>query len=299
MNPFLACVVLLLVAPLAVSAQGIGTLTFREGPLRVIRGTRMLQGAEGMRLQAGDIVESSEPGFAQLEFAGGTILALGPSTQVLLLRHSAGRGGSGDRLTSEIVLLTGWLKGEIASTLGAYRCATPMMAVTTKGGTVLLRATAQSAEAFLESGSGNVSQVTAEGGLGSSVTAPPGQFLWRRSGKNISSSPRPDPAFVQSMPQAFRDTLPSRLSRFTGKPVEPKPDHEVSYGEIESWLSIAPAWRRGFVERFQPRLKDPEFRKAVDAHLARHPEWDPVLHPEKYQPSPPPATAGSSVPRGR
>jgi hypothetical protein len=299
MNFFFACLVLFLLSPLAARAQGMGTLTFREGSLSVIRGTRMLQGAEGMRLQAGDILESSEPGFAQIEFAGGAILALGPSTQVLLLSHSASRFGSGDRPTGEFVLLTGWLKGEIASTLGAYRCATPLLAVTTKRGAVLLHANARTAEAFLESGSGNVSQVTAEGSLGSSVTAQPGQFLWRRSGKNISSSPRPDPAFVQSMPTAFRDTLPSRLSRFSGKPVEPKPDHEVSYREIESWLSIAPAWRRGFVERFQPRLKDPEFREAVDAHLARHPEWDPILHPEKYPPGTPPATAGSSVPRER
>ena len=55
-----------------------------------------------------------------------------------------------------------------------------------------------------------------------------------------------------------------------------------TYSEIQSWLTIGQAWRKGFVERFQPRLKDAEFRKALEAHLKDHPEWNPVLHPENH-----------------
>jgi hypothetical protein len=297
MKAFLASVSVLLLTSLPASAQGIGTLTYREGAIRVIRGTTMLQGAEGMRVQTGDILESLDPGFIQLELNGGVILALGPSTNVLLLSH--GRGGAGDRPAGEIVLIKGWLKGEAPATVGAYRYATPLLAITSKGGAVLLHAYAETSEAFLESGPGSAAPVTSEGSVGPPVAAKPGQFFARRPGKNIASSPRPDPNFVQAMPPPFRDTLPSRLSRFTGKPVEPKRDHEVSYAEVETWLHIAPAWRRGFVERFRPRLKDPEFRKAIEAHLGSLPEWDPVLHPEKYQPGAPPATAGSTAPRGR
>jgi hypothetical protein len=111
----------------------------------------------------------------------------------------------------------------------------------------------------------------------------------------VIAAARPDAAFIEAMPVPFRDTLPSRLARFAAKAVEPKVDREVNYADIEPWLNTAVAWRRGFVERFRPRLKDPEFRRAVDAHMSSHPEWDPVLHPEKFKPD----TSESTTPRGR
>jgi hypothetical protein len=100
--------------PLTVAAQEIATLTLVEGPLRVIRGTTVLRAGEGVRLHQGDILESANPGFAQLEFAGGTIVALGPSTRVLLFHFPAGYAGgktTGKAATAELVLLSGWLKG--------------------------------------------------------------------------------------------------------------------------------------------------------------------------------------------
>jgi hypothetical protein len=76
------------------------------------------------------------------------------------------------------------------------------------------------------------------------------------------------------------------MSIFSGKVVPAKPDHEVSYAEVQPWLTMEKAWRTGFVERFQSRLEDPAFRKALEDHLDKHPEWDPVLHPDKYPPKP-------------
>jgi hypothetical protein len=74
----------------------------------------------------------------------------------------------------------------------------------------------------------------------------------------------------------------------------------VTYSEIQPWLSIGQTWRRGFVERFQPRLKDAGFRRALEDHLTNYPEWDPVLHPEKHLPPPPPTPAHETdSPHGR
>jgi hypothetical protein len=56
------------------------------------------------------------------------------------------------------------------------------------------------------------------------------------------------------------------------------------------------AWRKSFEERFQPRLKDAEFRKAVESHIAEFPEWDRILHPEKYPQNSPSAPADNSKP---
>jgi hypothetical protein len=101
------------------------------------------------------------------------------------------------------------------------------------------------------------------------------------------------------MPVSFRDVLPPRLPRFAGKKApEPKHDHDVSYAEVERWLALAPAWRRGFVERFKPRLGDSSFRQSIEDHLAALPEWDPILPPEKYKTEPAP-TDKSAAPPGR
>jgi hypothetical protein len=296
MKRVLALLALFLSFPLSARTQEAGTLTLVEGALRLIRGTIVLQAVEGMRLRPGDIFESSDPGFAQLEFPGGAVVALGPSSRLLLLNARAGRGQTASPAV-ELVLLSGWLKGEINSNAGAYRYATPALAATSREGSVVLHAAANT-EIFVESGSSAIALVTPEGNLGSSSSAKAGQFFSRRAGKNVITSPRPDPGFVTSMPSPFRDTLPSRLSRFAGKrEAEPRRDHEVTYPEIQPWLTIGHTWRRGFVQRFEPRLNDAEFRKGIEAHLGEFPEWDRILHPEKYQlKTPPPADNPKSQP---
>ena len=77
MNRVLSLLAVFLVLTLSATAQEIGTVTLVEGPLRMIRGATVLQGVEGVRLRLGDIIESSNTGFAQLEFTGGAIVALG------------------------------------------------------------------------------------------------------------------------------------------------------------------------------------------------------------------------------
>jgi len=117
-------------------------------------------------------------------------------------------------------------------------------------------------------------------------------FFARKAGKPMPVAGRPSQEFVAAMPVSFRDFLPSRLSKFEGKkPPEPKSDHDVSYAEIERWLTISPAWRRGFVERFKPRLQDTAFREAIASHITALPDWEAVLHPDHKTG---PATAGKS-----
>src|ERR1700752_3696987 len=104
---FLLLLVLSLLVPPGVRAQETGTVTLlKDSALHVIRGVSMLQGVEGMRLRQGDILETGPAPTAQvqLEFTGGAIVELGPSTQVLLLSQTA--------TSAETAMLTGWLKGE-------------------------------------------------------------------------------------------------------------------------------------------------------------------------------------------
>ena len=66
-------------------------------------------------------------------------------------------------------------------------------------------------------------------------------------------------------------------------------DREITLAEADPWL--AGPYRRAFARRLGGRLADPAFRKAVEANIAAYPDFDRVLHPEKYPASTtPPAT---------
>lgn len=281
-------VLALLLLPRPGATQEIGTFTLVEGSPRVIRGATVLRASEGVRFQTGDIVETSAPGFVQAEFAGGPIVAIGPATRVWI--HTGASKGA------ELVLMSGWLKGENPSNTAGYHFASPLFSATVKSGTVILHAAPGAAELYVESGAATIGA----GGAGRSVPGKAGQFFTHRSGKNVAVNSRPDGPFLEGMPQPFRDTLPSRQSRFAGKKaVEPRHDHDVTYGEVEPWLKMG-GWHKAFEERFQSRLKDAEFRRAAEQHIAEYPEWDRILHPEKYQQNSPAAPADSSKsPPGR
>lgn len=287
----LAIAFALLLLPIPSGPQGIGTLTLLEGSLRVVRGTSVLQAAEGMRLKQGDIIESSDGGFAQLEFMGGAIVALGPSSSLYIFRHGAGANAGSDAVSADLVLLSGWMKGE--SSAGSYRYESPTLAAMTGNGTVVFHSNEGGCDIFVESGSATIGEVSREGNSRPATAGKAGQFFSRHGGKGVASSARPSAGFVDAMPHQFRDTLPTRLAHFTGKPVEPKAQHQVTYVEIQPWLTMPAAWRRGFVDRFEARLKDPEFRKQLEAHETQYPEWGPILHPPE---NPPAATPNSANP---
>jgi hypothetical protein len=266
--------------PIPAAVQYAGTVTFLEGSLLIIRGTTALQAAEGTRLKQGDIIESSDKGFAQLEFVGGAIVALGPSSRMYVFRHGIAGKSGGDATGAELVLLSGWLKGQSGAHAGSYRYESPLLAGTTGNGTVVFHIKESECEVFVESGLAAIADVAANGTLGKPTAGNGGQFFSRRKGKSGVNSSHPSGVFVEAMPRSFRDALPSRLAHFTGKSVEPKTQHQVSYAEIQPWLTMPSAWRRGFVDRFAPRLKDPEFRKQLENHAAEYPEWAPILHPK-------------------
>jgi len=263
---------LVLMAAMQGHAQDAGTVTLlKDTPLRVIRGAAVLEGVEGMRLRQGDFLETGPAGTAQaqLEFPGGAIVELGPSSQVLLFSLSANG--------AEMVVAAGWLKGE--TTAGTYRYSSPALSATTKGGNVLVRVDENSAEVFVERGTASVSA-----GNATPVVSSPGRiFFTRRAGKPVAEAGRPSDPFIAAMPVSFRDVLPSRVSRFEGKkPPEPRSEREVSYGDIERLLRLPAGWRKGLVERFRSRLQDPAFRRAIEDHIAALPEWKPILDSDNH-----------------
>jgi hypothetical protein len=90
------------------------------------------------------------------------------------------------------------------------------------------------------------------------------------------------------MPKAYMDNLPSRLGKYKDREVNPRATGELAYADVEMWLKAPPEIRRPLMQRFIPKANDPSFRQALVANLRSHPEWDPILFPEKYKPKEPP-----------
>jgi hypothetical protein len=69
---------------LASAADNLGTITILEGQALIYRGSGRLHAGEGVRLAAGDIVETAASTFAQLELGDRSVAQLGPATRVML-----------------------------------------------------------------------------------------------------------------------------------------------------------------------------------------------------------------------
>jgi hypothetical protein len=281
---FLAC-------PLAANAADpLAVITLKEGPGTLIRGVARHALAEGVRLQSGDIVDVGDKGLAQIEFADGLALALGPNARAMLSPLSRGR-----KEAASLYLMQGALKVARAKADAHLRIETPWITLQPTEGAAVLVLDESGGSLFVESGEVRVAEARAARGA-ALLRLKSGEFYAGKTGQRTAVTSRLPPAFIGALPRLFLDPLPSRMARYKDRPVLPRQLDLVSYAEVETWLKAPPAVRRPLMARFQPRAHDPAFRAALVANLRFHPEWDPILFPEKYRPKEPETDATHDAP---
>ena len=265
------------------------TLTLVEGRLGLIRGATLYTATQGVRLGNGDILAIDPKGLAQVEFADGAILNLAQGARAMLV--GAAPGGRGQ---PEIAVLSGWVKftQKKSAKSAPFRVLAPLAEIALGDATTVLNAGGDFTDIYLESGAARFSERGRKGTQGAVRDVKGGDFIVRRGEQPASFAPRPSAEFVKNMPRHFQDNLPALLEKVKSKRAEPKREHEVAYAEVEAWLKTSLPMRRTFVKRFEGRSKDPEFRRKLIENLREHPEWDPVLFPEKYE------TKDSNGPKG-
>jgi hypothetical protein len=266
----------------AAAADPAPTLTLLEGPAGLVRGVTRYALVEGVRMQSGDIIEVGDKGLAEIEFPDGAAIALGPGTRMLAVSMPRGKPSVGD-----FHVVAGALKVSGVNKAARLRISTPVFTLQPAEGVSVMIAGGGEVSVFIESGGAR---------LDASVNLKTGDFYSRKPGQKGAVAPRPSQAFMAAMPKAFFDPLPSRLARYKDREAQPKRGDEVSYAEVEVWLKAPPAIRRPLVARFEPRASDPKFRAGLEANLRFHPEWDPILFPEKYQTSEDAAQAKGAKP---
>jgi hypothetical protein len=135
-------------------------------------------------------------------------------------------------------------------------------------------------EMFVESGSARIADTSRAGREGAVHDAKSGEYWSREADKPFVTERRAPAKFVAAMPRHLIDRLASLAAKFKGKRTSLSVDREITLPEADPWL--AGPYRRTFARRLNGRLADPTFRKAVEANIAAYPEFDRILHPEKY-----------------
>jgi hypothetical protein len=264
------------------SAKQVGIITILQGRATVIRGLAQFDALEGVRLLPNDLVRTDESTFLRLEYADQTWLELGSQT-LLQLQHPAQKKPS---TQPGLYLLEGWLKLECRSNPSAScSLSSKDMDVADLAGTVILRATGADLAVFAEQGTARSRNRGMRGATPLNLNA--GDFVTVSGGRPAIVQARPSPDFLAALPRAYLDTLPYRYSLFEARAATPPNQRAFSYADVEPWINAEGPVRRQFVVLWRRKAVEPAFRESLDRDLARHPEWDRTLHPEKYEISEP------------
>ena len=290
-RPALLATLLLMIAAGSPGADApLGLVTIVEGDVSVMRGTHEHAVAAGLRLQAEDIVRTGAgTRLARIELDDGTVLDLGPQTDLLLqprvLAAPAERAASA-------YLLRGWLKiGTPADAGGSdVAIASARLDVAGLAGQVVVRALPQASLVFVEGGRAEVIE-RANGKAIATQALRDGDAFALRAALPGALLRRPPPDLMEGVPRAFVDPIPRRAARWQGRTVAPGPGHAIEYSDASPWIHAETLLRPTFVKRFATLARDRRFRASLVAELPAHPEWDRTLFPEKYRPKPPPVVA--------
>ena len=272
----------------AQAADPSAVVTILEGEALVYRGTVRLNAAEGVRLAPGDIVETGASTFAQVEWSDQSVVQFGPATRVMLNAPTArGKPERGLYLMEGWVKLAGAQRSANEAAAGLHVRAT-LFELPPSAAVVVMRSTPAELALFVERGEARLGERQASGAP-VPVALKSGDFYRRKGMARGAVAPNPAQDFVAEVPRYFQDSLPLRLERFRDRPVQPRQAKDFDYADVERWLKAEPAVRRPLMQRWRAKAREPAFRAALVSNLGAHPEWDPILFPEKYKPKEPSA----------
>jgi hypothetical protein len=258
---------------LPVSAADAGIYTIVEGNARVLRGVTWSKLLPGARMQDGDVLDLPDDAVTQVEMTrGGTVNLSGPASA-----FAGSQSGDGKSTpASEWVVVNGWVKA--AGQAAGLRLRLPQASIDLFDAIVVVRAESDSMQMFVETGTAKV----AAGGVRSPPRDAHAGEWWSKTGdKPFTVDTRAQPAVVATMPRPFIDPLPHLRARYAGPAPALKAGTLITYAEAEPWLSGP--YRAQFMRRLQSRLSDPSFRAGAEARAGAYPDWDRLLHPERYQ----------------
>lgn len=260
-----------------------GMVTLIEGDATAVHPKGSLAVVEALKLPAAALVQTGpNTKLLRVEWADGSSLDLGPSSQAMLLAERMS-----DRASKApgIYLLRGWAKLSSGPATTAPVLWTPFADLPAAPGVLVLQASADRLQLFVESGGLQLQ----ERGAKTPTALGAGQYYDRQGAAKGAVSPRPPSDMFAQMPRAFRDTLPKRWSALQQRSVVAKPLPLPAYPELREWLGTDATFRRLLVTQFAAWAQEPSLRSALIIRINEHREWAPLVLPK-----PDPANPGAS-----
>lgn len=259
-------------------AQAVALVTIVDGESTLIDGARSLVAVEGLKVGDETLVRTgAKATLLRVEWPDGSVADFGPDTQAML--NPGGFGTRGGR-TPSVYLLRGWLKLSAMGSGPASGLLAPRVDVQPFKGALAVMVAGDETWVFAEAGSAPL--VERDLKPVSTVTLKNGEVYLRTGAAKGAVAPRPTPAQMQRVPRGFRDSLPLRSAALKDRTVAPKAAPQPGYAEFREWLQVEAPLRKPFTRRFAERARDPAFRAGLVEHLGQHPEWEPVLFPERF-----------------
>lgn len=238
-----------------------------EKPVRLIRGVQTWKAGAGVVLQKGDILESGLNSL-QIEIPPSMVMAVAPHSRLYVV-------AVGDK--PEFAVLEGWLKLRSKGLPVALQSS--LMRSHSSANSLVFHAETGKSELFPEEGEMNCTPFDAANKDAAEQKITQEQYVMHLNGQPMKVMARPSKEFLAAIPKAFRDALNSQAGKMNGKVLEPEAEYDIQYADVEAWLKTDLPVKKELVKRFKPMLKNPEFRKALEAELGQMPEWKAALHP--------------------
>ncbi|MCV2369024.1 FecR family protein [Roseateles oligotrophus] len=282
--------VLLTVCLAGAQAASLAIVSLLEGEAILLRDNARFSLSEGVSLSRDDIIEMGSKGrFILLEFSDGSSLALGPASSVQLAPRLAAERG---KIDARIYLLQGWAKVSAAKS-HPWAINSSSFDLSGLSQDAVLMVQGLGGQAFAEAGELSFRPLLSGGA--NTLRLSSGEFLSWNGQNRPELAQRPPGSFLQNIPKAFQDKLPSRAALFQGKDIAPKRLGEISYADAQAWLNAEPALRKANLGRWKPLVRQAEFRKGLVAEIKSHPEWESLLFPPQAASAPPPYSSASAV----
>ena len=273
-----AAALLAVLVSLCSPAHAAALVTIVDGESTLIDGARSLVAVEGLKVGDETLVRTgAKATLLRVEWPDGSVADFGPDTQAML--NPGGFGTRGGR-TPSVYLLRGWLKLSAMGTGPASGMLAPRLDVQPFKGALAVMVVGDETWVFAESGGAPL--IERDKKPVSTVTLKSGEVYLRSGAAKGAVTPRPTPAQMQRVPRGFRDSLPLRSAALKDRTVAPKATPPPGYAEFREWLLVEAPLRKTFTRRFVERTRDPAFRAGLVEHLSQHPEWEPVLFPERF-----------------
>lgn len=213
-------------------------VTIAEGKSALVTGGAAYLPGAGVRLNPCDVVHTGAQAFVQVEFEDGGKIELGHDTRFVFELPQGEESVVGPHF-----LISGWAKVTVPKRDKArpYRIDTPHFGLLTEGGVAVLRVADNDGEFFVEQG--GAFALVAAGASVSRVAVAAGRTFSRKGAERGTVTERANAAFVQGMPRAFRDSLPSLLPQLKARDVPARRANDYNPNDAETWLKSVPGLR--------------------------------------------------------